>query len=91
MLESKFEDRNFMRYLRLLGIEKQRLDFEYLKKIVKASVDKIPFENISKLYYYKRINLKELVDFELYLDGIEKYGFGGTCYANNFYFNQLLS
>ena len=82
---------HFVRYLRLLGIEKQRPDFEYLKEIVKAHVLKIPFENISKLYFYKRINLKKLIDFELYLDGIEKYGFGGTCYANNFYLNQLLS
>lgn len=91
MLESKFEDRYFVRYLKLLGIEKQRPSYEYLKEIVKAHVLKIPFENISKLYLYKSINLKKLIDFELYLDGIEKYGFGGTCYANNFYLNKLLS
>lgn len=91
MLESKFEDRYFVRYLRLLGFEKQRPRFKYLKEIVKAHILKIPFENISKLYYYKCTNLKKLIDFELYLDGIEKYGFGGTCYANNFYLNQLLS
>ena len=91
MLESIFEDIHFVRYLRLLGIEKQRPNFEYLKEIVKAHVVKIPFENISKLYFYKRINLKKLIDFERYLDGIEKYGFGGTCYANNFYLNQLLN
>ena len=91
MLEYKFEDIHFVRYLKLLEIEKQRPNFEYLKEIVKVHAFKIPFENVSKLYYYKRINLKKLVDFELYLDGIEKYGFGGTCYANNFYLNQLLS
>ena len=91
MIESEFEDRHFVRYLRFFGIEKQKPNFEYLKEIVKAHVLKIPFENISKLYYYKRIKLKKLIDFELYLDGIEKYGFGGTCYANNFYLYQLLS
>jgi len=91
MFEAKFEDKLFLRYLRLLGIQKQRPDFEYLKKIVRAQLSKVPFENISKLYFYKRINLKKLIDFELYLDGIEKYGFGGTCYANNFYLYQLLS
>lgn len=87
----EFEDKHFVKYLSLLGIEKQSPNFEYLKEILKAHVLKIPFENISKLYFYKRINLKKLIDFELYLDGIEKYGFGGTCYANNFYLYQLLS
>ncbi|MBC8319497.1 MAG: arylamine N-acetyltransferase [Bacteroidetes bacterium] len=91
MLKSKFEHRLFLRYLRLLEIQKQRPSFEYLKKIVRAQISKIPFENISKLYYKKHFNLKQLIDFELYLDGIEKYGFGGTCYSNNFYLNQLLS
>lgn len=90
MLESKFEDRHFVKYLRLLGIEKQRPNFEYLKEIINVHSIRIPFENISKLYFLKRLNLKRLIDFELYLDGIEKYGFGGTCYANNFYLNQLL-
>lgn len=71
MLDSKYEDRHFVRYLRLLGIEKQRPNLEYLLKVVKAYVLKIPFENISKLYYHLRINLKKLIDFEQYLDGIE--------------------
>lgn len=91
MLESKIEDRLFLKYLRLLGIQKQRPSFESLREIVSAQVSKIPFENISKLFFIKRLNLKHLIDFELYLDGIEKYRFGGTCYSNNFYLNQLLS
>jgi len=91
MLESKFEEKLFLRYLRLLGIQKQKPNFEYLKEIIRAQVTKIPFENISKLFFKKRLNLKHLIDFELYLDGIEKYRFGGTCYSINFYLNQLLS
>ncbi len=91
MLKSKFEEKLFLRYLRLLGIQKQKPNFEYLKEIVRAQVTKIPFENISKLFFKKRLNLKHLIDFELYLDGIEKYRFGGTCYSINFYLNQLLS
>jgi len=90
MLESKFEEKLFLRYLRLLGIQKQKPNLEYLKEIVRAQVTKIPFENISKLFFKKRLNLKHLIDFELYLDGIEKYSFGGTCYSNNFFLNQLL-
>jgi len=90
MIESDFEERLFLKYLRLLEIHRQSPSFEYLKEIVRAQVSKIPFENISKLLFKKRLNLKQLIDFELYLDGIEKYKFGGTCYSNNFYFNQLL-
>jgi len=72
MFESKFEEKLFLRYLRLLGIQKQKPNFEYLKEIVSAQVTKIPFENISKQFFKKRLNLKHLIDFELYLDGIEK-------------------
>lgn len=90
MKVSAFDDRLFIRYLKILGIQRQKPDFEYLKNIVKAQMLKIPFENISKLFYKKRIDLDQLIDFELYLEGMEKYRFGGTCYSNNFYLNQLL-
>ncbi len=90
MKESDFEERLFLKYLRLLGIHRQNPSFDYLKEIVRAHGSKIPFENISKLLFKKRLNLKQLIDFELFLDGIEKYNFGGTCYSNNFYLNQLL-
>jgi len=86
----EFEDKLFMRYLNILGIQRQRPSFEALEELVRTQALKIPFENISKLYFKKHLNLTHLIDFELYLDGIEKYRFGGTCYANNFYFNQLL-
>lgn len=91
MMEPKFEDRIFYKYLRLLNIGRQEPDFEYIKEIVKAHVSRIPFENISKLLFKKRFNSKHLIDFEAYLEGIERYNFGGTCYSNNFYLNQLLS
>ncbi len=88
--EPEFEEKLFIKYLYLLGIRRQRPGFEALNEIVKAQVSKIPFENISKLFFKKRLNLIRLIDFELYLDGIEKYGFGGTCYSNNFFLNRLL-
>jgi len=90
MAKPKFEDKLFVKYLNLLGINKQKPGLEALKEIIKAQLSKLPFENISKLYYKKRLNLTHLIDFELYLEGIEKYGFGGTCYSSNFFFNQLL-
>lgn len=87
----EFKDELFEKYLNLLGIQKQKPSFSYLKEIITAQFIKIPFENISKLYYKKHLGLKKLIDFDLYIEGIEKYNFGGTCYAVNFYLNQLLS
>lgn len=79
----------FDKYLGLLGIGKSKPDFNLLKKIVKAHLIKVPFENISKLLYKKQ-GMHSIPDLELYLDGIEKYNFGGTCYSNNYYLYLLL-
>jgi arylamine N-acetyltransferase len=51
---------------------------------------RIPFENISKLYYLRTIGLKDIPSLTQYLDGVEYYHFGGTCYANNYHLHQLL-
>jgi len=80
----------FERYLRILGIEQKPPEFNGLNELVQAQMARVPFENISKLYYKKRLRLRGLIDFERYLDGIERYHFGGTCYANNYYFHLLL-
>ena len=81
----------FEKYLHLLGVTKESPGLGALKKIIRAQTSTVPFENISKLFHKKRSDLTSLIDFELYLDGIEKYHFGGTCYANNFYLNRLLT
>jgi len=79
----------FKKYLELLGITKSEPNFEFLKRIVKAHLIKIPFENISKLMYKKQ-GMNEIPDLSTFLEGIEKYNFGGTCYTNNFYLYSLL-
>ena len=79
----------FKKYLTLLGIDDSNPSFELLKKIVKAHLIKIPFENISKLNY-KQQGVNYIPGFSQYLDGIEKYNFGGTCYSNNYYLYLLL-
>ena len=78
------------RYLSLLGIQRRKPSIDALNELVEAQMLKVPFENVSKLYYRKHNNLQDLPGLELFLDGIERYHFGGTCYSNNFYFNQLL-
>jgi len=79
----------FKKYLRLLGIDLAEPTAGFLSKIVRAHLIKVPFENISKLLYKKQ-GMNYIPDLSTYLNGIEKYNFGGTCYANNYYLFLLL-
>jgi N-hydroxyarylamine O-acetyltransferase len=81
----------FRRYLSALGVSLQKPSLEALRELVAAHLTRVPFENISKLYNRKRHGLTSLTPIELYLDGIERYHFGGTCYSNNFHFYTLLA
>jgi N-hydroxyarylamine O-acetyltransferase len=78
------------RYLAILGVARREPSLEALRELVAAHLTRIPFENISKLYYRKRLGLVNLPAIRLYLDGIEQYHFGGTCYSNNYHFHRLL-
>jgi arylamine N-acetyltransferase len=78
------------KYLRILGVKNTAPSIEALDHVVGAHITKIPFENISKLYYLNKMNLRSIPGADQYLDGIEKYNFGGTCYSNNFYLHLLL-
>jgi arylamine N-acetyltransferase len=79
------------RYLAALGVAPATPSLEGLCELVAAQLTRIPFENISKLYNRKRHGLAGLPSIELYLEGIERRHFGGTCYSNNFYFYSLLA
>lgn len=79
----------FEKYLELLGVNKSEPSFDFLKKILKAHLIKVPFENISKLIYKKQ-GMNYIPDLRLFLEGIENYNFGGTCYTNNYYLCLLL-
>lgn len=81
---------NFERYLKILDVQENKPTFENLSEIIKAQLLKIPFENLSKLYYHKKYNLNYIPNFTQYLDGIEQYHFGGTCYTTNYYLHELL-
>jgi arylamine N-acetyltransferase len=79
----------FSKYLQLLGVDKSKQGLDLLNRVVKAHLIKVPFENISKLLYKKQ-GMNYIPDLELFLEGIEKYNFGGTCYTNNYYLFSLL-
>jgi arylamine N-acetyltransferase len=79
------------RYLRILGLSRRDPGWDALAELVAAHVMRVPFENISKLYYRKHVGLRSLPGLERFLDGIERHHFGGTCYTNNYYLNSLLA
>lgn len=81
----------FVRYLHHLNIEQRTPNLDALAEIARAHVTRVPFETVSKLYYKKTLGLTTVIPFDLYLDGMERFHFGGTCYANNYHLHQLLS
>ena len=81
----------FERFLHLLGVDRRKPCSEALDELVTAYAIRVPFENISKLYYMKRYGLRGLPNLKQYLNGIERYNFGGTCYSNNYYLHLLLT
>ena len=80
----------FERYLSILGVEREPPSFDGLRRLVSAQLTRVPFENVSKLYLKKTREASYIPSLEEHLDGIEVFHFGGTCYANNPYFAELL-
>ncbi len=80
----------FDRYLGILGLAAGPPDLEHLNALVATQLVRVPFENVSKLYLKKRFGATSAPALEQHLDGIERFRFGGTCYANNPHFFALL-
>jgi N-hydroxyarylamine O-acetyltransferase len=77
-------------YLRVLCVHGAAPDRGALDELVRAQATRVPFENISKLYRFKHQGLNGIPSIDVYLDGIDRFHFGGTCYPNNFHFCRLL-
>ncbi len=80
----------FQRYLDVLGQPHAPPSLGALSALVQAQLSRVPFENISKLLARKR-GARWIPTLSEHLDGVERHGFGGTCYANNPYFYELLA
>lgn len=78
------------RYLEVLGVEPGPPGLGLLVELVSAQLVAAPFENISKLYRYRTTGSTTIPDLGEYLDGIELWRLGGTCYTNNYHFYSLL-
>ncbi len=53
-------DALYDRYCRLLGVVPARPDAVLLRRLVRAQLMGVPFENVSKLYAVRRLGLREL-------------------------------
>ncbi len=78
------------RYLRILDVPRREPGLDALVQLTSAHLTRVPFENVSKLYRYRRSGLRGFPDLALFLDGIERFHLGGTCYSNNYHFHCLL-
>ncbi len=91
-MSQEFLDHELVRrYLSVLRVAQKKPSAAALSQLVAAHLARIPFENISKLHYLTRFGLCGIPDIQLFLEGIEKHHFGGTCYSNNFHFCSLLA
>ena len=86
-----YTDSSYEKYLKILKISRRNPSIGALTQLISAHLTTIPFENISKIYYKINYGLKNIPDLDLYLFGISKNNFGGTCYSNNYYLNKLLN
>lgn len=78
------------RYLAVLGLEREPPGVAALRRLVRAKLLRVPFETVSKLWYLQRYGLRDVPPIDLYLDGLRRHRFGGTCYSNNLHFWRLL-
>ncbi|MGB9458249.1 MAG: arylamine N-acetyltransferase [Bryobacteraceae bacterium] len=84
------------RYLRLLGIRTPiagpaGLGETGLNEIVQRHLCRVPFENVSKLLLLGREGAGRVTTLTEFLDGIERYDLGGTCYTSNPFLVALLN
>jgi len=77
------------RYLGVLGVPAAQPSPAHLEALIRAQLTRVPFENVSKLLQ-RRAGQRGLPDLDTWLDGIERFRFGGTCYPNNSNLHRLL-
>lgn len=79
-------------YLKLLGLTQELPTYAFLEKLCTAHLSTLPFENISKMIYFrdKQKNHFEIPSIETFIQNHHKYHFGGTCYTLNSSLYQLL-
>jgi N-hydroxyarylamine O-acetyltransferase len=80
----------YPQYLQQLGFDHSPTGLEGLRQLVRRHVIRVPFENISKLLLVGRERRGRPTTLTEFLDGLERYDLGGTCYTSNPFFVELL-
>ncbi|GIN86805.1 hypothetical protein J6TS2_31910 [Heyndrickxia sporothermodurans] len=73
------------KYLDCLNLHLEKPSYNYLEQICNAQLNTFPFENFSKILYFRNHNYNnfEIPSFELFIKNYSEYNFGGTCYTLN--------
>ncbi|PLR84839.1 arylamine N-acetyltransferase [Bacillus sp. V33-4] len=81
-----------MNYLNNLNLPLGSPSYRYLERICHAHLTTIPFENISKLLYFRdRQQLGFAIPpFDMFVENYRQFHFGGTCYSLNSNLMSLL-
>ncbi|AJY73991.1 arylamine N-acetyltransferase [Paenibacillus beijingensis] len=80
-------------YLNAIQAEAGPPGFDHLQRLIQLHLHRIPFENISKLHYYRHqatTGLRWLPAMETFLSNFMEQGLGGNCYILNVHFGKLL-
>ncbi|MCS1352289.1 arylamine N-acetyltransferase [Mechercharimyces sp. CAU 1602] len=80
------------RYIQFLGITPQSPSADHLSQIITSHLNKIPFENISKLLLFKEAGGAErgIPEPDQYVKQIIAKNLGGTCYSIHYHLLHVL-
>lgn len=83
----------FIHYLDHLGLQPEPPSLGFLSRLLYAHLHRVPFENISKLHYYRQ--LPELgwkvPPPEVWVENLRNHNFGGTCFTINSTLHKVLT
>jgi N-hydroxyarylamine O-acetyltransferase len=77
-------------YLQRLGLEERPASYSYLAELCQAHLQTMPFENVSKLLWYRDGNTNSIPSVETYVVNAVQHDSGGTCYTSNSSLQRLL-
>lgn len=80
------------RYLKILHLKETNIDLSFLRKLIRAHLHTIPYENFSKFHYAQsaKYSGNYIPTTEEFLMRYTNQGWGGTCYPLNIHFSKLL-
>ncbi len=81
------------RYLDRIGMNVEAPSLDYLTRLIRARLSALAFENISKMYYFRRYaaNGWYIPDAATHAEHMHTLDFGGLCHSGNGHFRNLLA